>query len=523
MSKIESVLTDKAPKPLPQFSQAIKYNGLVYCSGNIGLHPATSIAVEGTVKDRTRQALSNLEAVLEASGSSKRNVLKVNIFITTMDDFATMNEAYDEFFSFEPKPGSFEVTVQIPSDEMTSTTQLRILRTSLRSSPFPLPLRPGYCQLHATASQRAQPRPHQPPCAPRPFSSTPCTRRKPKKANMAFTADKTAQHPDRDPLQPTQTTSPTAANPPASTRPPPLALPARDPAASRFRHLFLTGKAYLAFYKTGFKQIYINTRLVWSLRSASGIPPDTPAPGTTASPPTLRPAATTRSTELLKRRWRHDVRRLPLFAVMFVICGEFTPLVVLALPGVVPLTCRIPRQVEQLRRAAEARREASLARLQQEHDSGAPLSRAAVTAHVARSLGLVSPIWDRLRAPDSLVALLASRRVRGRVTFLDRDNHLLSQAGGVAALEDEEVALACEDRGLPVLDRSAAELRKSLGRWMALAEPDSPGQQEAGEGDSLWSPEAVAEREALMVSLLAAQKWPLERQELEALTGKVKW
>lgn len=53
MSKIESVLTDKAPKPLPQFSQAIKYNGLVYCSGNIGLDPATSIAVEGTVKDRT--------------------------------------------------------------------------------------------------------------------------------------------------------------------------------------------------------------------------------------------------------------------------------------------------------------------------------------------------------------------------------------------------------------------------------------------------------------------------------------
>lgn len=53
MSKIESVLTDKAPKPLPQFSQAIKYNGLVFCSGNIGLDPATSVAIEGTVKDRT--------------------------------------------------------------------------------------------------------------------------------------------------------------------------------------------------------------------------------------------------------------------------------------------------------------------------------------------------------------------------------------------------------------------------------------------------------------------------------------
>lgn len=61
-----------------------------------------------------RQALKNLEAVLEASGSSKRNVLKVNIFITTMDDFATMNEAYDEFFSFEPKPVS-KVTANIVS------------------------------------------------------------------------------------------------------------------------------------------------------------------------------------------------------------------------------------------------------------------------------------------------------------------------------------------------------------------------------------------------------------------------
>jgi enamine deaminase RidA (YjgF/YER057c/UK114 family) len=53
MSKAEAVLTEKAPKPLPQFSQAIKYNGMVYCSGNIGVDPTTSKFVEGTVKDRT--------------------------------------------------------------------------------------------------------------------------------------------------------------------------------------------------------------------------------------------------------------------------------------------------------------------------------------------------------------------------------------------------------------------------------------------------------------------------------------
>jgi 2-iminobutanoate/2-iminopropanoate deaminase len=51
--KIEAVFTTKAPKPLPQFSQAVKYNGMVYCSGNIGIDPETSKLVEGTITDRT--------------------------------------------------------------------------------------------------------------------------------------------------------------------------------------------------------------------------------------------------------------------------------------------------------------------------------------------------------------------------------------------------------------------------------------------------------------------------------------
>lgn len=407
---------------------------------------------------------------------------------------------------------------------MTSTTQLRILRTSLQSFPSPLLLRPGYHYLHTPPSQRAQSRPHQQPCRSRHFSTSPCTRQRFQKATAQLAAEKS----DRDSLQPTQTTSPTAANPPASTRPPPLSLPARDPSASTFSHLFATGKAYLTFYKTGFKQIYINSRLVWSLSSASGIPPDTPAPpGQTASPPTLRPAATTRSTELLKRRWRHDVRRLPIFALMFIVCGEFTPLVVLAIPSVVPLTCRIPRQIEKLREGTESRRRASAARIQDKIRSASTgsnstegvsaLSRAEVTAHVARSLNLISPLWDRLPLPDSVVALLASRKVRAHVAYLDRDGHLLSQAGGVPALEDDEVALACEDRGLPVVDRSAAELRKSLGRWVALA----GGEVDGGDAGGLWSPAAVARREALVVALLAAQKWPLKKQELEALASNI--
>ncbi|KAI0016585.1 L-psp endoribonuclease family protein [Xylariomycetidae sp. FL0641] len=93
-AKKELVLTDKAPAPIPQLSQAVKYNGMVYCSGNIGMSPATKEFAPGGVGPETTQAMTNLKAVLEAAGSSWDNVVKVNIFLTNMDDFATMNEAY---------------------------------------------------------------------------------------------------------------------------------------------------------------------------------------------------------------------------------------------------------------------------------------------------------------------------------------------------------------------------------------------------------------------------------------------
>ncbi|KAI1080870.1 L-psp endoribonuclease family protein [Whalleya microplaca] len=105
MASKQAVLTDKSPAPLPQFSQAIKYNGMVYCSGNIGKAPDAAALAEGGIKPETRQAIKNLAAVLEAAGSSLGHVVKVNVFLTTMDDFAPFNEAYDEFFgSIDPKP-----------------------------------------------------------------------------------------------------------------------------------------------------------------------------------------------------------------------------------------------------------------------------------------------------------------------------------------------------------------------------------------------------------------------------------
>ncbi|KAL8672011.1 MAG: hypothetical protein Q9168_003516 [Polycauliona sp. 1 TL-2023] len=106
-----AVHTDRAPPPLPFFSQAIVCNGMVYCSGQIGTSPITKQLVDGGVGDRTAQALHNLFAVLEAAGSSMRNVVECNVFLTDMTNFAAMNRVYDTFFD-HPKPSRTCVAVK---------------------------------------------------------------------------------------------------------------------------------------------------------------------------------------------------------------------------------------------------------------------------------------------------------------------------------------------------------------------------------------------------------------------------
>ncbi|KAL3423449.1 endoribonuclease L-PSP [Phlyctema vagabunda] len=104
MSPKEKVFTENAPAPMPFFSQAIKCQGMVYCSGSIGMDKDTMKLVEGSVADRTAVCLKNLAAILEASGSSIDNVVKVNVFLADMANFAAMNNVYDKVFHKEPKP-----------------------------------------------------------------------------------------------------------------------------------------------------------------------------------------------------------------------------------------------------------------------------------------------------------------------------------------------------------------------------------------------------------------------------------
>ncbi|KAL4786399.1 yabJ protein [Aspergillus varians] len=110
-SKQQAISTPDAPAPVASYSQAIVRNDTIYCSGMVGLDVATNTLVSGGVFEQTHQLLRNMGVILKASGSSYENVLKVNIFITTMDHFAAMNEAYKDYFT-APLPARTCVAVR---------------------------------------------------------------------------------------------------------------------------------------------------------------------------------------------------------------------------------------------------------------------------------------------------------------------------------------------------------------------------------------------------------------------------
>ena len=106
----ESVQTDKAPKAIGPYEQAIKANGFIYTAGQIPIDPKTGNLVEGDISAQTRQVLENLKAVLEAGGSALDRVVKVTVFLKNMADFAAMNEIYAQYLG-SAKPARSTVAV----------------------------------------------------------------------------------------------------------------------------------------------------------------------------------------------------------------------------------------------------------------------------------------------------------------------------------------------------------------------------------------------------------------------------
>ena len=114
MNKIVS--TEKAPKAIGPYSQAVVSNGFAFLSGQIPLDPATGQLIEGDVAAQTVRVLENLKAVLEACGSSLGRVVKTTVYLKDMGEFVTMNAVYAEYFPENPPARATVEAARLPRD-----------------------------------------------------------------------------------------------------------------------------------------------------------------------------------------------------------------------------------------------------------------------------------------------------------------------------------------------------------------------------------------------------------------------
>jgi 2-iminobutanoate/2-iminopropanoate deaminase len=112
------VLTDRGPKPIGPYSQAVKSNGFVFISGQVALDPKTNEFVGADVRQQTERVLENLKAILEASGVTLTHVVKTTVFLKDMNDFAAMNEVYARYFTAAPPARSTVQAARLPKDAL---------------------------------------------------------------------------------------------------------------------------------------------------------------------------------------------------------------------------------------------------------------------------------------------------------------------------------------------------------------------------------------------------------------------
>lgn len=108
--KKEIIVTENAPSAFGPFCQAMKTKGFIFTSGILPLDPSTGKKIEGGIEKETRQTLDNIQAILEAAGSSLGDVIKVTVYLNDMNDFKVVNEIYSEYFS-EPYPARAAIEV----------------------------------------------------------------------------------------------------------------------------------------------------------------------------------------------------------------------------------------------------------------------------------------------------------------------------------------------------------------------------------------------------------------------------
>jgi 2-iminobutanoate/2-iminopropanoate deaminase len=112
------ILTEKGPKPIGPYSQAIRANGLLYVSGQVALDPKTGEMTGGDIREQTERVLENVKGILEAAGVNLHHVVKTTVFLKDMNDFAAMNEEYAKHFTAAPPARSTVQVSRLPKDAL---------------------------------------------------------------------------------------------------------------------------------------------------------------------------------------------------------------------------------------------------------------------------------------------------------------------------------------------------------------------------------------------------------------------
>jgi 2-iminobutanoate/2-iminopropanoate deaminase len=112
----EALATDRAPQAIGPYSQAIRAGDLLFVSGQIPLDPATGTLVGGDISVQTRRVLDNLAAILTAAGASFADVVKTNVYLLDMDDFAAMNAVYATYVTAPPPARATVQVSRLPRD-----------------------------------------------------------------------------------------------------------------------------------------------------------------------------------------------------------------------------------------------------------------------------------------------------------------------------------------------------------------------------------------------------------------------
>ena len=110
MARKKAIQTDRAPKAIGPYSQAIKFDSLVFLSGQIPLVPETMEVIDGGIAEQAHQVFINLKTVADESGGSLRDALKINIFLTDLTNFTIVNEIMTQYFH-EPFPARATIEV----------------------------------------------------------------------------------------------------------------------------------------------------------------------------------------------------------------------------------------------------------------------------------------------------------------------------------------------------------------------------------------------------------------------------